>query len=243
MSRMVVGKTILVMLLSVTFIVSASTTSVFADTRYVSDRLIISVRDGQNQDAAVLGYIETGTPVDILEEKEDLLKIRTEDGIEGWVRAQYIVSEKPKALIIENLKNEIMSLNKEFENLKNGQASASNTLSKTKKMYLKKIEELEEEVNVNQKFAAKAKSDFIQLDKKYTNLLKHSKNTEELISQVDKLKKLNAELDTEVKSLRKDQKNPLKSNRIQSFIAGAGVLLFGFILGGSARKKKRSRFI
>jgi SH3 domain protein len=240
---MVVGKTILVMLLSVTFIVSASTTSVFADTRYVSDRLIISVRDGQNQDAAVLGYIETGTPVDILEEKEDLLKIRTEDGIEGWVRAQYIVSEKPKALIIENLKNEIMSLNKEFENLKNGQASASNTLSKTKKMYLNKIEELEEEVNVNQKFAAKAKSDFIQLDKKYTNLLKHSKNTEELISQVDKLKKLNAELNTEVKSLRKDQKNPLKSNRIQSFIAGAGVLLFGFILGGSARKKKRSRFI
>ena len=134
MSRMLVGKTILVMLLSVAFIMSASTTSVFADTRYVSDRLIISVRDAQNPDAAVLGYIETATPVDILEEKEDFLKIRTEDGIEGWVRAQYIVSEKPKALIIENLKNEIRALNKEFENLKNGQDSASNTLSKTKKM-------------------------------------------------------------------------------------------------------------
>ena len=243
MSRMVVGKTILVMLLSVTFIVSAFTTSVFADTRYVSDRLIISVRDGQNQDAAVLGYIETGTPVDILEEKEDLLKIRTEDGIEGWVRAQYIVSEKPKALIIENLKNEIAALKKESEMFKNDQDSASNTLSKTKNMYQEEIKELKEELNINQKFAAKAKSDFIQLDKKYTNLLKHSKNTEELISQVDKLKKLNTELNTEVKSLRKDRKNPLKSNRIQSFIAGAGVLLFGFILGGSAKKKRKSRFI
>ncbi len=243
MSRIIVEKTLLVMLFVVAFIVSASTASVFADTRYVSDRLIISVRDGQNQDAAVLGYIETAAPVEILEEKEDFLKIRTEDGIEGWVRAQYIVSEKPKALIIENLKNEIRALNKEFENLKNGQDSASNTLSKTKKMYQEKIKALEEETNINQKFAAKAKSDFIQLNKKYTNLLKHSKNTEELISQVDKLKKLNAELNTEVKSLRKDRKNPLKSNRIQSFIAGAGVLLFGFILGGSAKKKKRSRFI
>ncbi len=243
MSRMIVEKTLLVMLFVVAFIVSASTASVFADTRYVSDRLIISVRDGQNQDAAVLGYIETAAPVEILKEKEDFLKIRTEDGIEGWVRAQYIVSEKPKALIIENLKNEIRALNKEFENLKNGQDSASNTLSKTKKMYQEKIKALEEETNINQKFAAKAKSDFIQLNKKYTNLLKHSKNTEELISQVDKLKKLNAELNTEVKSLRKDRKNPLKSNRIQSFIAGAGVLLFGFILGGSAKKKKRSRFI
>ncbi len=243
MSRMVVGKTIWVMLLSVAFIVSASTTSVFADTRYVSDRLIISVRDGLKQDAAVLGYIETGTPVDVLEEKEDFLKIKTEDGIEGWVRAQYIVSEKPKALIIEDLKNDIKALNEEFENLKHGQGSDSTTLLKTKKMYQDKIQELEKEVDINQKFAAKAKSDFIQLDKKYTNLLNHSKNAEELISQVDELKKLNAELNTEVKSLRKNRKNPLKSNRIQLFIAGAGVLLFGFILGGSARKKKRTRFI
>ena len=236
MSRMVVGKTILVILFIVAFTVSASINSVFADTRYVSDRLIISVRDGQNQNAAVLGYIETAAPVDILEEKEDLLRIRTEDGIEGWVQAKYIVPEKPKVLIIENLKNEI-------ETFKNEQGSVSNTLSKTKKMYQEKIEELEEELNINQKFAAKAKSDFIQLNKKYTNLLKHSKNTEELIGEVEKLKKLNAELNTEAKSLRKDRKNPLKSNRIQSFIAGAGVLLFGFILGGSAKKKKRSRFI
>jgi len=236
MSRMVVGKTILVILFIVAFTVSASINSVFADTRYVSDRLIISVRDGQNQNSAVLGYIETAAPVDIIEEKEDLLRIRTEDGIEGWVQAKYIVPEKPKVLIIENLKNEI-------ETFKNEQDSVSNTLSKTKKMYQEKIEELEEELNINQKFAAKAKSDFIQLNKKYTNLLKHSKNTEELIGEVEKLKKLNAELNTETKSLRKDRKNPLKSNRIQSFIAGAGVLLFGFILGGSAKKKKRSRFI
>lgn len=243
MSRMVVGKTILVILFIVAFTVSASINSVFADTRYVSDRLIISVRDGQNQNAAVLGYIETGEPVDVLEEKEDFLKIRTEDLIEGWVRIQYIVSEKPKVLIIENQKNEITALKKEIETFNNEQDSASNTLSKTKKMYQENIEELKEEVNINQKFAAKAKSDFIQLNKKYTNLLKHSKNTEGLIGEVEKLKKLNAELNTEVKSLRKDQKNPLKSNRIQSFIAGAGVLLFGFILGGSAKKRKRSRFI
>lgn len=243
MSRMVVGKTILVILFIVAFTVSASINSVFADTRYVSDRLIISVRDGQNQNAAVLGYIETGEPVDVLEEKEDFLKIRTEDLIEGWVRIQYIVSEKPKVMIIENLKNEITALKKEIETFNNEQDSASNTLSKTKKMYQEEIEELKEEVNINQKFAAKAKSDFIQLNKKYTNLLKHSKNTEGLIGEVEKLKKLNAELNTEVKSLRKDQKNPLKSNRIQSFIAGAGVLLFGFILGGSAKKRKRSRFI
>jgi SH3 domain protein len=240
---MVFGKNILVILFIFVFNVSASINSVFADTRYVSDRLIISVRDGQDQNAAVLGYIETGAAVDILEEKEEFLRIRTEDGIEGWVRTQYIVLEKPKVLIIENLKDEIRTLNRDIETIRSDQDSASDTLSKTKKMYREKIEELQEEVNINQKFAAKAKSDFIELNKKHTNLLKHSKNTKELIGEVETLKKLNAELNTEVKSLRKDRKNPLKSNRIQSFIAGAGVLLFGFILGGSTRKRKRSRFI
>jgi SH3 domain protein len=240
---MVVVKITLVILLIVAFTVSASINSVFADTRYVSDRLIISVRDGQNPNAAVLGYIETAAPVDVLEEKEDLLRIRTEELIEGWVRAKYIDSEKPKVLIIENLENEIKALNKDIKTVKNEQDSVSNTLSKTKKMYQEEIEELKEEVNINQKFAAKAKSDFIQLNKKYTNLLKNSKNTGKLIGEVEKLKKLNAELNTEIKSLRSDRKNPLKSNRIQSFIAGAGVLLFGFILGGSVKKRKRSRFI
>jgi len=243
MSRIILGKTVFAIFFITAFILLASVSSVLAETRYVSDRLIVSVRDGQDPNAAVLGYIETGAPVDILEEKENLLKIRTKDGIEGWVRAQYIVSEKPKALIVENMKNEITALNKEIETLKNKQDSASNTLSESKKMYQEKIEELKEEVSINQKFAAKAKSDFIQLNKKYTTLLKNSENTEKLIGEVERLKKLNAELNIEVKSLRKDRINPLKSNWIQSFIAGAGVLLFGFILGGSVKKKKRSRFI
>ena len=243
MSRMILGKTVFAIFFITAFILPASVSSVLADTRYVSDRLIVSVRDGQDPNAAVLGYIETGTPVDILEEKENLLKIRTKDGIEGWVRAQYIVSEKPKSLIVENMKNEITALNKEIETLKNKEDSASNTLSESKKMYQEKIEELKEEVSINQKFAAKAKSDFIELNKKYTTLLKNSENTEKLIGEVERLKKINAELNIEVKSLRKDRKNPLKSNWIQSFIAGAGVLLFGFILGGSVKKKKKARFI
>jgi len=243
MSRMVLEKTILTIFFIAAFIMSAPINSVFADTRYVSDRIIISVRDGQDQNAAVLGYLETAAPVEILEEKGDFLRIRTEDGIEGWVRTQYIVSEKPKALIIDNLKNEIEALNKEIKTIKNEEDSASNTLSESKKMYQEKIKELKEEVNINQKFAAKAKSDFIELNKKYTTLLNNSKNTEKLINEVEKLKKLNTELNTEVKSLRKDRKNPLKSIKIQSFIAGAGVLLLGFILGGSAKKRKKTKFI
>ena len=243
MSRISVGKVIPAIFFIAVFIMSGSINRVSADTRYVSDRLIISVRDGRDPDAAVLGYIETAAPVDVLEEKEGFLRIRTADGIEGWVRAQYIVTDTPKALIIENLRYEISVLNEELLALKNSQDSTSSALSKTKQMHQKTIEELKKEVDINQKLAAKAKSDFIQLNNKYTTLLSRSKNTKELVNELEKLKKSNAELNTEIKSIKKDRKNPLKSNRIQSFIAGAGVLLFGFILGGSTKKRKKSRFI
>ena len=43
----------------------------------------------------------------MLEEKRCYLRIKTEDGLEGWVQAQYIISEKPNARIIEDLKNKL----------------------------------------------------------------------------------------------------------------------------------------
>lgn len=243
MNWMTVKRFIPVILFMVAFIITASIESVFADTRYVSDQLTVSVRDGQNPSDTVLGYIKTATPVDIIEEKGDFSKIKTEDGLEGWVQTKYIVSEKPKAMIIEDLKNEIQKLNDKFESSIDKQGVDSKTLMETKKRYEEKISELEQEVNINQRFTAKAKRDLIQLNNKYKNLLSHSKNTEELIREAEKLRKLNKQLDTEIKSLKKQNKSPLKSKGIQSFAAGAGVLLFGYLLGGSAKKKKRSRLI
>lgn len=234
MSRMVLGKTILAIFFMVAFLMTASNGSVYADTRYVTDQLVISVRDGHNPSDIVLGYIKTATPVDVIEEIGDYSRIKTEDGLEGWVLTKYIVSEKPKALIIEDLKSEIQKLNEKADSKK---------LLETKKMYEEKIGELEQEVNINQRFTAKAKSDLIQLDNKYKNLLAHSQNKEELIRESEQLKKLNTHLNTEIKSLKQQHKVPLKSKGLQSFVAGAGVLLLGYLLGASAKKKKRSRFI
>jgi len=231
---MVLAKTILAIFFMVAFLMTASNGSVYADTRYVTDQLVISVRNGHNPSDIVLGYIKTATPVDVIEEIGDYSRIKTEDGLEGWVLTKYIVSEKPKALIIEDLKSEIQKLNEKADSKK---------LLETKKMYEEKIGELEQEVNINQRFTAKAKSDLIQLDNKYKNLLAHSQNKEELIRESEQLKKLNTHLNTEIKSLKQQNKVPLKSKGLQSFVAGAGVLLLGYLLGASAKKKKRSRFI
>jgi len=242
MCNMTVRKTMSVFLLIFVIILTITIKSVFADTRYVSDELIISVRDGQNQDDNVLGYIRTGTAVDVFEEKGRYLRIKTEDGLEGWVQTQYIISEKPNGRIIEDLRNEINDLNKKVESSKNGQGSLSDKLLVTKQIYEVRIRELEQEVNINQKNTAKAKSELIELNKKYKKLLSNSENTDELIRKLKKSKKLDSKLKTEINNLKKDSQSPLKSSIIQPFLAGAGVFIVGFILGGLARRKKRSKF-
>ncbi len=233
------GKTLSIVLYTTVFILAALIVSAHADTRYVSDMLVISVRDAPIQNASVLGYIKTPTAVDILEEQGDYLKIKTKDGLEGWVLAKYIVPEKPKTLIIEDLKKQIEELKKEGEITKSKPNTLSDASSETTEKYENKIRELEEQVAKNQKLADKAGRDFAALDKKYKALLIHSGNTDQLIKEMNRLKKANTQLNAEITTLRKNTGSPLKSRKIQLFIAGAGVLLIGMMLGGAAKKKKR----
>ncbi|HUX79663.1 MAG TPA: TIGR04211 family SH3 domain-containing protein [Alphaproteobacteria bacterium] len=242
MNNMTLRKTMSVFLFIFVIILTATIKSVFADTRYVSDELIISVRDGHNQDDNVLGHIRTGTAVDVLEEKGGYLRIKTEDGLEGWVQAQYIISEKPNGRIIEDLRDEINDLNKKIELSKNEQGSLSDKMLATKKIYEIRIRDLEQEINFNQENTAKAKSELIELNKKYKKLLSNSENTDELIKKLEKSKQLDSKLKGEISNLKKGSQNPLKSSMIQPFLAGAGVLIVGFILGGLARRRKRSKF-
>jgi SH3 domain protein len=231
MRNTTVRKTMSVFLFIFAIIFTGTIKSVFADTRYVSDELIISVRNGQNQDDNVLGHIRTGTAVDVLEEKGRYLRIKTENGLEGWVQAQYIIPEKPNARIIEDLRNEL-----------NEQDALSDKFLAKKIIYEIRIRELEQELNINQKNTAKEKSEQKELNKKYKKLLSYSENTDELIKKLEKSKQLDSKLKTEISNLKKSSKNPLKSSMIQPFLAGAGILIVGFILGGLARRRKRSKF-
>ena len=192
--------------------------SLLADTRYVSDRLIISVRAGQNNTSDILGYIKSDTPVDVLEEEGRYLKIKTENGLEGWVNTRYIISEPPKTLIIKDLRNERNRLRGEIETFKN-KTIDSNQSSSTKLNYEQKIKELERTLKTHQQMASNGES------------------------ELERLKKENVRLKSEIGHLKKPNKSSMKSKSIQWFLVGAGVLFFGFMIGRSARKEKRANIL
>ena len=81
-----------------------------ADTRYVSDELIITLRQGKSIQFKIIKTLKTGTPLEVLEEDESYLKVRTTDGIEGYVLRQYITSDPPKTTRLEELERQNSSL-------------------------------------------------------------------------------------------------------------------------------------
>ena len=187
--------------------------SLFAATRYVSDRLVVSVRVGQNNTSDVLGYIQSDMPVDVLEAKGRYLKVKTENGLEGWVNSKYITSDKPDILIINDLQDKINRLQKKVEMSEDG-AVSSTPISSAKRSYEQKITELERTIKTQQQMASNRKG------------------------ELEKLKRENANLKLKMGHLK--NQNPVKLKSIHWFLAGAGVLLFGFVIGRSARREKRT---
>ncbi len=189
-----------------------------ADTQYVSDMLVLTIRDNPDKDANILGNVKTADSVEVLETGDRFMRIRTPEGLEGWVKKNFITAGKPKAIIIKEMKNEISQLRakiEEFENNRDADLNEIKAGSQDDKLKIK------------------------QLTEKYNTLLKESKkHTAALTGERDKLTAINKELNIEVDNLTQDLDSHPKTKRIQFFLAGAGVLLLGFLLGLSAKRKK-----
>lgn len=203
----------LLLTIPVGFVVAAH-----ADTQYVSGMLVLTIRDNPDKDANVLGNIITADPVEVLEAGDRFMRIRTKEGLEGWVQKNFITADKPKGTIIKEMKNEISQLKaklEEFENNRDADLNEIRASSQDDKLKIK------------------------QLTEKYNNLLKESKTkTAALTGERDKLKAINTELNIEVDNLKQDLNSNPKTKRIQFFLVGAGVLLLGFFLGLASKRKK-----
>jgi SH3 domain protein len=78
-------------LVAITFVTSGA----FAQTRYISDEFFVPFRTGPSTQNAITRNLVSGTRVDIVEESADTgyARVRLQDGLEGWVQAQYLQAE------------------------------------------------------------------------------------------------------------------------------------------------------
>jgi SH3 domain protein len=201
-----------------------------AETGYVADELIITLRQGQGNQYKILRTLKTGTPMEILEKGDKYFRVRTKRGDEGYVLRQYVSMKTPKPIVIANLKKEIETLNKKIETLntaKKSSAASEKTLSQ-------QLAEVQEKYR-------RTRQQLDSVKKDYSSLLSKSENLVNIIAERDQLAAENEKLATKAEELKIENSDLLRTGVIKWFLAGAGVLFFGWVLG-KISKKRRSSF-
>jgi SH3 domain protein len=191
-----------------------------ADTRYVADQLVITLREGMGNEYRVLRTLRTDTPMEVLEEQGRYLRVRLEDGTEGYVLKQYISPQRPKSQQIEELEAEVERLTSRIEEYADVVAEAEQARAEA--------EGLEEQLHARTEELA-------EIRELSDNALMLDQERKRLQSE------LGAALE-ELEKLQKENRTMLSTASVKWFLAGGGTLLVGWIMGKLSRKKKRRDF-
>jgi len=196
------------------------TTMVYAEDRYVIDNLQITFRTGPGNDRKIISLLNSDQKVEILEPDGDWVKVRLENGKEGWVLQRYLTSETP-------CRTRLKMANQSVDQLENQLDAAQ----KDNQQILADKEKISQELKQTQQELNKTSKAYATLKKGAAGYIdlknRHEKTTARLTKQTQMANELGIELD----SIR-------KKKYVRWFLGGAGVLLLGFVLGFSSKKRK-----
>jgi SH3 domain protein len=97
-------------------LVFAASASLAQPTQYITDKLYAPVRSEAGEKGKLLhNGLESGTAITVLEnnDKSGYARIRTSENLEGWVRTQYLSSEPPVSVQLEQANAQIAQLQAE----------------------------------------------------------------------------------------------------------------------------------
>ncbi len=218
------------------------------ETRYVSDFLVINIKDKPEKPYSVIAIVHSGDPLTILGEQDNYLNIETRDGKKGWISKQYVKKELPKSLVIKKLQQELITL-------KNQQSDKTSQEFSDRK---DSAEQSKQTIFTLKRELSSAKNSIQQLLKEKTRLQQNLSPSSALAS-INQLKNNNLIIDTQLKQATHkysilvgeyekrgkkivDLQNALvkKDNKMRFywFLAGAIVFSFGLLAGKSGNRKK-----
>jgi len=184
------------------------------ETWYVGDKLIITLRSGQGNQYQILKTLPSGTPLEILEQTDTgYTRVRTPDGVEGWVRTQYLSQEPIAATRLEQAEKALARLQARNRKLQE-------ELAKLRK----RSAELETERKQLLASNRKAETELKRLNEVAARPLLLDRQNREL-------KQENVRLEKELQVLQQENQHLKDRSQREWFITGALVLFGGLLLG------------
>jgi len=100
----------------------------FGDTAYVTDNLRLGLYEAADTSGRPTQMLESGQAMETLTRDRNYANVRLPNGTEGWVKAAYLVDEKPAKLIVAEITAERDSLIAELEATKQSFAAPAATI-------------------------------------------------------------------------------------------------------------------
>ena len=183
-------------------------------TRYVSDQLEITMRDGQGVKFAIKRVLTSGDRLELIEAgSSGYSKVRTIEGVEGWVLTRYLMNAPSVRNLVADSAQKVANLELEL----------AETKEELRKLYTKATTSDSESMTL--------KETSQRLKKEFDSLQITASSSIALSNENTQLKEKIQQIDIRIQALVLEN-TAIKNSDSQSwFLTGVAVLLGGIILG------------
>ncbi len=188
----------------------------FAAKHYISGVQKVTFRTGAGTDNKIIKMLETTSAVELLEQGETWSKVKDSSGEEGYVLNRFLSKDVPYVLRYKWIKSQYDKLKSSHGNLKDDFKEDQTQIDQLK-MTVKTLEDQLKQTKNNYEELKLGSADYLGLKKKYDLTLA---SLEEQTTRVRELE------------------SKISIYYIKWFLAGAGVLFLGWLIGLFSRKKK-----
>jgi SH3 domain protein len=210
--------------LTLFFTVLLPSVSSSAATFYVSDTTVeANLRTGTQKENRIIALLRPGTELEVIGEENGWAEVTLTDGRTGWILKRYISERPPWRVTAERLGRENERLRAQLATIKGGHQGL-----------LQKNQELQKQVDLQQKELEKLRRNYEELKNSSTNYLN-------LKMAYENLQKGARQSNAKLEKLEKAHGKLKTATGVRWFLSGAGVLLLGYVMGSSVARLRRRR--
>ena len=191
------------------------TTNVLAETRYISDRLEITMRSGKGTGYGITRMLRSGTPVEVLDvdKSSGYTRVRTQSGKEGWVLSRFLMQGPAASDLLARAEKNLAEL--ELDNSK--MAVTIGNLRKEKNTLEKKLATLDRE-------ASSVSQELAEIKRTASSAIAIGSENKNLKGRV-------VSLERQLETLQQENERLKDRTARDWFMVGAAVVILGIIVG------------
>ena len=193
----------------------ASSAAYAESTRYITDRLEITMRSGESNQHKILRMLGSGTKLELIQTNTDsgYSQVRTSDGTQGWVITRYLEQQR-------SARERLAANEKQLARIK----SENEVLNE-------KLAQLTSQNNALTSKTNKLSADNEKQSKEFARVRSISSNALTLDSENTMLREQTRQLERAHQALQLENDSLKDRSDRDWFIVGSGVILLGMMIG------------